>query len=367
MSDDMNMATQHFGHEKSRHNDSMQIDNKTQDGMSFSEKEDYHGNRNIRNASSVPGPKKYPYQFQKVAKRILSLQKQMRMMERVLDGERETLLELEEIIPAALEQESIIQQLEIEVDKLLSASQHVEKPRQEVREESHLQESHEKKIQRSCSKNKSIVTEGEQNHLETFETSQSKLQNFVSEISLPLVKQVEYENLSKYVRTNTKVTLSVLNEAILDIVRVCRLKYTILQHHQNQSSMGRTAPHHNTTRNTHNRRSSISNVTFAKTNPPTTKQYQQQIISEHFELELNSKVLNGSSKKTNNANHNGRPWVSEQSLRDSCTFFRFGEITSRAILSTLRSLGRLKQINNKSRITYVLLIETKHFSQTYNM
>jgi len=49
--------------------------------------------------------------------------------------------------------------------------------------------------------------------------------------------------------------------------------------------------------------------------------------------------------------------VSEQELRQSCAFFRFGESTARTVLLTLRALGRLTQVPSKNGDMVYVLVE----------
>ena len=191
-----------------------------------------------------------------------------------------------------------------------------------------------------------------------------KEKNFNPEytINLPLITQREYDIFSKNACTNSKISLVMLNEAIMNITNVCQLKYSILHHYHNactnSTMMNKHSRRTSTASGRHSSPQNISTImtTIARTKPSTTRQYQEKVILEHFELELNDQNTS-SHKKTYMNSHNGRPWISEECLRDSCSFFRLGEVTSRSIISSLRSLGRLQQVNNKSRITYVLLTD----------
>lgn len=110
-------------------------------------------------------------------------------------------------------------------------------------------------------------------------------------IHLRRATRAELQSLPRTVRG--RITLSVVNDAVVEIEYVCRTKYTILAR---------------------NRRKQL-----------------QHTISLTTEEEPSDE-----------------PWVSEQELRQSCAFFRSGESTARAVLSILRSLNRLKQLPSKN-------------------
>jgi hypothetical protein len=111
------------------------------------------------------------------------------------------------------------------------------------------------------------------------------------QIHLRRVSRVDLQSLPRTVRG--RISLSVVNDAVVEIEDVCRTKYTLLAR---------------------NRRKQL-----------------QHTISQSTEEEPSDE-----------------PWVSEQELRQSCAFFRSGESTARAILSILRSLNRLKQLPSKN-------------------
>ncbi|GMI61301.1 hypothetical protein ScalyP_jg4878 [Parmales sp. scaly parma] len=126
-------------------------------------------------------------------------------------------------------------------------------------------------------------------------------------VSLQLVTDNELQTVPRSIRS--RLTLSALNDAVVQILSVAETKYDLLQQ------------------------------TGVKTRK--TKKYQKVVI-QHRETEVEE--------------HGGRIWVGEQDLRDFCPFFRSGESSARTILSVLRTLKRLKQIQGaKNTVTYVFL------------
>jgi Spindle and kinetochore-associated protein 1 len=124
----------------------------------------------------------------------------------------------------------------------------------------------------------------------------------VQQVNLDLITQEEYLSVSKNIRG--RITLAVVNDALLDIERVCRKKYNQLSRH----------------------------MTPGKELPKVHKEHADMAVAEHGDC----------------------PWVSEQDLRQSCAFFRSGESTARAILAILRSLRRIKQVPGRNaEVTYV--------------
>jgi hypothetical protein len=111
------------------------------------------------------------------------------------------------------------------------------------------------------------------------------------QIHLRRVTRADLQSLPRTVRG--RISLSVVNDAVVEIEYVCRTKHTLLAR---------------------NRRKQL-----------------QHTISQTTEEEPSVE-----------------PWVSEQELRQSCAFFRSGESTARAVLSILRSLNRLKQLPSKN-------------------
>mmetsp|Transcript_7879 Transcript_7879/g.14195 ORF Transcript_7879/g.14195 Transcript_7879/m.14195 type:complete len:319 (-) Transcript_7879:240-1196(-) len=135
-----------------------------------------------------------------------------------------------------------------------------------------------------------------------------------SEISIALVTESELNSISRNVRG--RIHLAVLNDAVTDIQRVCRRKYSVLSRSTKQVNKQGKSRH--------------------------SKSEYQKRLSAHRSIEVDE--------------HEGNPWVSEQDLRDSCAFFRSGESTARSILLVLRTLKRLKQIPGRnSKITYICL------------
>jgi len=127
-----------------------------------------------------------------------------------------------------------------------------------------------------------------------------------SGVSLALVTEEELNSVPKSIRS--RLTLSALNDAVSQISGVAENKYGIL----NQVSKHKKS-----------------------------KKYQKIVIM-HRETEVTE--------------HEGRPFVAEQDLRDLCAFFRTGESSARTILSVLRQLRRLKQIQGKNNtVTYCIL------------
>ena len=155
-------------------------------------------------------------------------------------------------------------------------------------------------------------------------------------IKLEPITKSEFENISK--NTRGRMTLSTLNAALRDIQSCAQQKYNILSHHQN-----------------------ISPVSSGLSTPAS---YRQTLSTHEYYLSITE--LSSSSMKSNNNNTNTTPskysssfqpyFISEQELRNDCLFFRKGESTARAILLTLRSAKRIKQVvGKKSQVCYVLL------------
>jgi len=120
-------------------------------------------------------------------------------------------------------------------------------------------------------------------------------------IHLHPISEKELESVSKNIRG--RLPLIVLNEALEEIIRLTQQKYDILTHR----GWGYT-----------------------------------QVYALHHELQVQE--------------NEDTPWISEQELRKSCSFFRGGESTARSILLVLRTLKRLKQVYSKGhQVTYVCL------------
>jgi hypothetical protein len=118
------------------------------------------------------------------------------------------------------------------------------------------------------------------------------------DISIRFISQDEFYSISRNIRG--RITLSALNEALLDIQRVTENKYNILHHSSRKMS-------------------SSSQISYQET------------------CALHKEMLHNLIQKD-------VPFVTEQELRDSCAFFRSGESTARAILQILRSCKRIKQV-----------------------
>lgn len=144
-------------------------------------------------------------------------------------------------------------------------------------------------------------------------------------ITLRPITQTEFHHISKNIRG--RITLSAVNEALLDIQNVAQHKYSILASRKTPRAL----------------RSSKQSPSPGLISHHHPMQYQQT-LSLHKELR--------------SEDHDGLPFVSEQEMRDSCAFFRSGESTARAILLILRSAKRIKQVcgrNSQVTVTYVWL------------
>ena len=189
----------------------------------------------------------------------------------------------------------------------------------------------------SFSTNNNNHPENDSNELQInkqYSNHQEQQQSVV--IKLEPITKSEFENISK--NTRGRMTLSTLNAALRDIQSCAQQKYNILSHHQN-----------------------ISPVSSGLSTPAS---YRQTLSTHEYYLSITE--LSSSSMKSNNNNTNTTPskysssfqpyFISEQELRNDCLFFRKGESTARAILLTLRSAKRIKQVvGKKSQVCYVLL------------
>jgi hypothetical protein len=123
-------------------------------------------------------------------------------------------------------------------------------------------------------------------------------------IQMQLISSDELLAVARTIRG--RITLSVLNDAVRDIERVCAEKYRILQ-------------------------------------GKALRQHYRKYWMLHRALEVEEL-------------HGDQPWVSEQDLRNACAFFRSGESTARSILAILRTLRRLKQVAGRnSQVTYIVV------------
>lgn len=117
------------------------------------------------------------------------------------------------------------------------------------------------------------------------------------------VTESEWNKVSLNIRG--RITLAVVNDALLDIERVFQRKYALLQ------------------------------------KPSQRSREHKQLLNTHHDMHVEEHGYD-------------QPWISEQELRQCCAFFRNGESTARAILLILRTVRRLKQVPGKnSQVTYV--------------
>ena len=134
-------------------------------------------------------------------------------------------------------------------------------------------------------------------HPSSSESSPS--QNFL-QIKVRPIDQIEYASIPKTVRG--RFGLIALNEALTDIQKVIESRY----HHLRQ---------HSSIWASQTKRSNYAN--------------------------LQSTPMHSTPAKNSQTYH---PIVSEQEMRDNCSFFRSGESSARAILQILRSCKRIKQL-----------------------
>ena len=147
-----------------------------------------------------------------------------------------------------------------------------------------------------------------------------KKQLLAQQLQLDLVTETELNSVCKNIRG--RIPLAWVNDALTDIVKVGRRKYEVMLKYD------KTGLAKLTLGNDYKRRMSLSRK-------------HQSYLNRHYDIEV--KELQG------------KFWVSEQDLRDSCGFFA-KESSARAILLILRSLKRLKQVyGRRSMVTYILL------------
>jgi Protein of unknown function (DUF1395). len=144
-----------------------------------------------------------------------------------------------------------------------------------------------------------MTTPSSSNMGRKYRTPNSMKQSRHVTIPLRFISKDEFYSISKNIRG--RITLSALNEALLDIQRVTENKYNLLHQHSNRKS------------------SSASKLSH------------QETCALHKEM-----LIHLIQKDV--------PFVTEQELRDTCAFFRSGESTARAILQILRSCKRIKQV-----------------------
>lgn len=150
--------------------------------------------------------------------------------------------------------------------------------------------------------------------------TKTKKQLLVQQLQLDLVTESELNSVCKNIRG--RIPLAFVNDALTDILNVTTRKYLVMLKYD------KTGLSKLTMGNDYKRRMSLSRK-------------HQSYLNRHYDIEV--KELQG------------KYWVSEQDLRDSCGFFA-KESTARAILLILRNLKRLKQVyGRRSMVTYILL------------
>lgn len=147
-----------------------------------------------------------------------------------------------------------------------------------------------------------------------------KKQLLARELQLDLVTEIELNSVCKNIRG--RIPLAWVNDALTDVLKIARRKYEVMLKYD------KTGLAKLTMGNDYKRRMSLSRK-------------HQSYLNRHYDIEV--KELQG------------KFWVSEQDLRDSCGFFA-KESSARAILLILRNLKRLKQVyGRRSMVTYILL------------
>lgn len=145
-------------------------------------------------------------------------------------------------------------------------------------------------------------------------------QMLAQQLQLDLVTETELNSVCKNIRG--RIPLAWVNDALTDVLKIARRKYEVMLKYD------KTGLAKLTMGNDYKRRMSLSRK-------------HQSYLNRHYDIEV--KELQG------------KFWVSEQDLRDSCGFFA-KESSARAILLILRSLKRLKQVyGRRSMVTYILL------------
>lgn len=147
-----------------------------------------------------------------------------------------------------------------------------------------------------------------------------KKQLLAQQLQLDLVTEIELNSVCKNIRG--RIPLAWVNDALTDVLKIARRKYEVMLKYD------KTGLAKLTMGNDYKRRMSLSRK-------------HQSYLNRHYDIEV--KELQG------------KFWVSEQDLRDSCGFFA-KESSARAILLILRNLKRLKQVyGRRSMVTYILL------------
>ena len=145
-------------------------------------------------------------------------------------------------------------------------------------------------------------------------------QMLAQQLQLDLVTETELNSVCKNIRG--RIPLAWVNDALTDVFKIARRKYEVMLKYD------KTGLAKLTMGNDYKRRMSLSRK-------------HQSYLNRHYDIEV--KELQG------------KFWVSEKDLRDSCGFFA-KESSARAILLILRSLKRLKQVyGRRSMVTYILL------------
>ena len=151
-------------------------------------------------------------------------------------------------------------------------------------------------------------------------------------VRVRLVTQSELQSVSKTIRG--RIALPVINDALLDIERVCRQQHALLE-----QDVKRSKDQH-----------------LWNSHTPQ-QQLQHDIINDQSHHCYITQQQHHEQQKHHESPSNHLS-VSEQCLRRSCAFFRSGEATARTILSVLRTLHRIKQIPGRNaQVTYTLLLE----------
>ena len=147
-----------------------------------------------------------------------------------------------------------------------------------------------------------------------------KKQMLAQQLQLDLVTETELNSVCKNIRG--RIPLAWVNDALNDVLKIARRKDEVMLKYD------KTGLAKLTMGNDYKRRMSLSRK-------------HQSYLNRHYDIEV--KELQG------------KFWVSEQDLRDSCGFFA-KESSARAILLILRNLKRLKQVyGRRSTVTYILL------------
>ncbi|GFH49041.1 hypothetical protein CTEN210_05517 [Chaetoceros tenuissimus] len=169
------------------------------------------------------------------------------------------------------------------------------------RHQSSKKEGHDSKVNPSYTQQTSTPssTFNAKTPLHPSSSESSPSQNFL-QIKVRPIDQIEYAAIPKTVRG--RFGLIALNEALTDIQKVIESRYHHLRQH--------------------------SSIWASQ-----TKRSNHAI--------LQSTPIHSTPAKNSHTYH---PIVSEQEMRDNCSFFRSGESSARAILQILRSCKRIKQL-----------------------